>query len=195
MTRRRAVFAVVGVAAAALGVGGALWRERRLATLPPTGLPPAEGAVAGAGTGAVVVAADAGDLWQLRFPKPNGGELVMAEPRGRPLVLNFWATWCPPCVKEMPELERFYQARRASGWQVVGLAVDGPTPVRQFLDRVAIAFPIGLAGLEGTDLSRRLGNATGALPFTIVFDKDGQPLHRKLGETSFDELERWAAAR
>ncbi|MBC7717365.1 MAG: TlpA family protein disulfide reductase, partial [Pseudorhodobacter sp.] len=81
----------------------------------------------------------------------------MADLRGKPLLLNFWATWCPPCVKEMPLLDAFYQTHRARGWQVVGLAVDSPTPVRAFLERVPVSFPIGLAGMEGSELSRALG--------------------------------------
>ena len=77
---------------------------------------------------------------------------------------------------------------------VVGLAIDGPTPVREFLSRQPVRFDIGLAGFEGTDLSRELGNAQGALPFTAVFDAAGRIVQRKLGETSYDELVRWAAA-
>jgi thiol-disulfide isomerase/thioredoxin len=136
---------------------------------------------------------ESGGLWDMRFPQPGGGDLVMADLMGRPLVLNFWATWCPPCVKEMPELDRFHRSQPAGGARVVGLAVDGPTPVREFLARVPISFPIGLAGFEGTDLSRRLGNGQGALPFTAVFSADGRLRHRKLGETSFDELQTWLA--
>jgi thiol-disulfide isomerase/thioredoxin len=158
---------VAGVAAAA-GVGWSLWRQR------------------------TTDAASAG-LWALRFDRPEGGELVMAEWRGRPLVLNFWATWCPPCVKEMPELDRFHRAFAGRGWQVIGLAIDGPTPVREFLARVPVGFPIGLAGLQGTELVRQLGNATGSLPFTVLFGRDAVPLHRKLGETDFEELSNWAS--
>jgi thiol-disulfide isomerase/thioredoxin len=109
--------------------------------------------------------------------------------------MNFWATWCPPCVKEMPLLDQFHRQHRAAGWQVVGLAVDGPTPVRQFLARVPVGFAIGLAGFDGTELSRRLGNERGALPFTVVFGKEGRVLHRKLGEVTPEELATWAAAR
>jgi thiol-disulfide isomerase/thioredoxin len=140
------------------------------------------------------VADESGGLWDMRFPQPGGGELVMAALRGRPLVLNFWATWCPPCVKEMPELDRFQREFASAGWVVVGLAVDGPTPVREFLARTPVSYPIGLAGFEGIELSRRLGNARGALPFSAVFAADGRLVQRKLGETSHDELRRWARA-
>jgi thiol-disulfide isomerase/thioredoxin len=169
LNRRALLIGGLGSAALAAGVGWSAWQRRQLA-------------------------AESGGLWDLRFARPDGGELVMSSLLGRPLVLNFWATWCPPCVKEMPELDRFQRAHAAAGWQVVGLAVDGPTPVREFLGRVPIGFAIGLAGFEGTELSRRLGNSAGALPFTVVFGPDGRIRHRKAGETSFEELSRWASA-
>jgi thiol-disulfide isomerase/thioredoxin len=131
-------------------------------------------------------------FWTMVFPRPEGGELALADLRGQPLLLNFWATWCPPCVREMPALERFWQAHRASGWHVVGLAVDGPTPVREFLARSPVSYPIGLAGLDGTRLSRSLGNETGALPFTALFSAAGRLVERHLGEASASDLERFA---
>ena len=133
-------------------------------------------------------------FWQASFPQPGGGELAMATLRGQPLVLNFWATWCPPCVKEMPELDRFAKAFAGRGGRVLGLAVDNPTAVRQFLARQPVGYAIALAGFEGTELSRQLGNRTGALPYTAVFDRSGRVVQRKLGETTFDELNGWAQA-
>jgi hypothetical protein len=75
---------------------------------------------------------------------------------------------------------------------VVGLAIDSPTPVREFLARRPVGFPIGLAGLAGTDLSRTLGNANGSLPFTVVVGSDGRVIERKLGALSPADLARWA---
>lgn len=168
--RRALLFGSVAATAAAAGLGGAWWQGRRAAAF----------------------AAQTGGVWDLRFPQPGGGELVMQALRGRPLVLNFWATWCPPCVKEMPDLDRFQRQFAARGWQVVGLAIDAPTPVREFLARRPVSYPIGLAGLDGTSLSRRLGNEGGALPFTAVFDTAGRVVQRKLGETSLPEMQQWA---
>jgi thiol-disulfide isomerase/thioredoxin len=116
----------------------------------------------------------------------------MADLRGKPILLNFWATWCPPCIKEMPALDRFQQRYAAQGWQVVGLAVDGPTPVREYLQRLPVSFAIGLAGLDGADMSRRLGNTSGALPFSAVFNRDGRLIRRKLGQSTDAELDEWA---
>ncbi|MFM1855278.1 MAG: hypothetical protein RLZ83_587 [Pseudomonadota bacterium] len=130
--------------------------------------------------------------WNLGFPRPDGSTLKMATLWGRPLVLNFWATWCPPCIEELPDLEAFHRDRSGRGWQVVGLAVDSPRAVAAFLAKQPLSFHIGLAGLEGTDLSRQLGNERGALPFTAVFDRQGRVVQRKLGQTHRAELEQWA---
>jgi thiol-disulfide isomerase/thioredoxin len=180
MTRRTLWMAGAGAAAAGAGLGWQLWR-----------------APAGAGdaplAGAVEAPLAEAELafWQSSFPQPDGQTLALAPLRGRPLVLNFWATWCPPCVKEMPELDRFATAFAARGGRVVGLAVDNPTAVRQHLAKAPVGYLIGVAGFDGSQLSRSLGNSTGALPFTAVFDRRGAVVQRKLGETSFDELSHW----
>ncbi len=175
MTRRRALAAGLGVAAASVGLG---WALRQQLTRPPAETVDAE-------------AQAPVDVWSLRFERPGGGELAMGAFRGRPLLLNFWATWCPPCVEEMPMLDRFEREQRASGWQVVGLAVDSAGPVQDFLARQPVGFAIGLAGIEGVGLSRSLGNTRGALPFSVIFDARGEVVERKLGVLSRDELAAW----
>ncbi len=127
-------------------------------------------------------------LLSQRFQRPQGGELALSGMRGRLLVVNFWATWCPPCVREMPQLDRFHQTIRDRPGQVIGLAIDAPMAVREFLARIPVGFPIGLAGLEGAELMRQLGNDAGALPFTVMIDPRGQIAWRKLGETTMEEL-------
>jgi thiol-disulfide isomerase/thioredoxin len=138
--------------------------------------------------------ASSGGLWVERFERPGGGELVMDTLRGRPLLVNFWATWCPPCVKEMPEIDRFARAMAPRGQQVVGLAIDSPVPVREFLARTPVGYAIGLAGLTGSELAKRLGNEMGGLPFTALFDRRGALVRRKLGETTEAELLTWVDA-
>jgi len=112
--------------------------------------------------------------------------------QGRPLVINFWATWCAPCVEEMPLLDIFFRQNVAKGWQMVGLAIDQPSRVRQYLSQNAISYPIGLAGMAGTELGRLLGNEVGGLPFTVVLDGKGSLIQRKLGKLSAQEIQAWA---
>ena len=183
MNRRSLLVTGVAAVAAAAGVGGAWWRERRQLG--------AEGAAAASSVSAPTAAAD---IWAQRFDQPDGGELVLANLKGQPLLLNFWATWCPPCVTEMPLLDRFQTAQRGRGWQVVGLAVDSPTPVREFLARQPMSFLIGLAGLNGIELARSLGNASGALPFSVVFDRSGNAVRTKLGSLHDKDLSDWVSA-
>jgi thiol-disulfide isomerase/thioredoxin len=168
---RRLALAAAGAAAVSAGAWWS-WRQREPQLAP----------------------AEAAALWNLKLETPAGGQLAFAELRGKPLVLNFWATWCAPCVREMPQFDRFFREFAAEGWQVVGVAIDNARAVNDFLAKRPVTYPVVLAGLGGTELSRTLGNTAGALPFTVVFDAGGRVVQRRLGETSFDELRQWAVS-
>ncbi|HEX5738649.1 MAG TPA: TlpA disulfide reductase family protein [Hydrogenophaga sp.] len=141
---------------------------------------------------AAVMAGAEAAFWEARFDGPLGESVRLADWRGRPLLVNFWATWCPPCVEELPLLNAFHAAHSPKGWQVLGLAVDQAAPVRSFLQKLPLNFPVGMAGFAGTELSRSLGNLTGGLPFTVVFDAAGFVVHRKIGQISEADLTQWA---
>lgn len=132
------------------------------------------------------------NLWGQSFASLEGAPLAMAAFRGRPLLLNFWATWCPPCIEELPLLNRFYGERRAQGWQVLGVAVDQPPAVRKFLEKLPLAYPVAIATSGGMQLGRALGNLQGGLPFTVVFGAEGRIRHRKIGQVQAEDLSRWA---
>jgi thiol-disulfide isomerase/thioredoxin len=167
---RRSWLAVAGVTLAA---GGVAYAMRRGATSSGV-LTPAETA-----------------FWQQKFNQMDGNALPMAVFRGKPLIVNFWATWCPPCLAELPLLNAFYAENAAKGWQVLGLAVDQATSVKRFLARSPLSFPVAMAGFEGADLSRSLGNLSGGLPFTVVFGPAGDVRHRKIGQLSPNDLAAW----
>lgn len=130
-------------------------------------------------------------LWQRSFATPEGAPLALADWRGQPLIVNFWATWCPPCVRELPLLSEFAGRKAAHGIQVVGLAVDKEPAVQKFLQRQPLAFPVGMAA-DGSQLTRELGNANGGLPFTVLLGRDGKLQQRKIGELSAQDLAQWA---
>ena len=173
--RRRALLTGGVAAGAALaGAGVAWWRWTSQAGMEPEPISP--------------------EFWSLSFDTPSGGSLSMATLRGRHVLLNFWATWCPPCIEELPLLDAFQQEHAPKNWQVVGLAIDQPSAVTRFLARTPVRFPIGMAGLSGTDLARSLGNVGGGLPFTVVLGPDGRIRQRRMGKLSAADLAGWAAA-
>lgn len=174
--RRR--WLVGGVAALAVAGGAGLGGWMRRSGSPEAALSPAEA-----------------QLWAQSFDTPSGDTLALSRFRGRPLLVNFWATWCPPCIEELPMLDRFFQEESARGWQVLGLAIDQPSAVRAFLQKRPLGFPNALAGFGGTELGKSLGNATGALPFTVVLGAAGTVLQRKMGKVSHDDLAQWRQLR
>jgi thiol-disulfide isomerase/thioredoxin len=128
-------------------------------------------------------------LWRMQWPTPDGGSLAMKSFAGKPVLVNFWATWCPPCIAELPLIERFYQENKAKNWQVLGIAVDRTEAVQPFLQQNPLSFPQAMAGMQGVELSRSLGNLSGALPFTVVFNATKVVVHRKMGTITENELQ------
>ena len=179
--RRHMLTAGVGLVAALTGAGGAWWQSTRA---------PQETVQ----TKTLATASSLDDLWQMRFDTPEGGQLAMQTLRGKPLLVNFWATWCPPCVEELPLLERFYLQNKSKSMQIVGLAVDKPEAVRTFLKKLTLSFPIGVIDLSGVALSKSWGNLSGGLPFSVMLAANGQLMQRKMGKLAEDDLKTWLDA-
>ena len=125
-----------------------------------------------------------------RYNDATGTERAMADHRGRVVVVNFWATWCAPCVEEIPMFSRV-SARHAGRVDFVGLGIDSPGNIAGFYLKLKPSYPLVVAGAAGTDLTRALGNPTGALPFTVVLGPDGKILASKLGRVDEATLEGW----
>ena len=143
-----------------------------------------------------VAVAAVGDPMPALALQDLGGQPVSlpASFAGRPLLVNFWASWCGPCLEEMPALQRYAAAQGPDGVQVVGIALDDPAAVRAFLQRVPVRYPIFLDTPGPADSSVRLGNPKGVLPYSVLVSADGRLLRQRIGPFARGEIARWAAA-
>jgi thiol-disulfide isomerase/thioredoxin len=119
---------------------------------------------------------------------PDGKLVNTEEWRGKVLVVNFWASWCPPCVEEMPTLDKLQAEFKSQNVLFVGIGIDSPSNIREFLKNTPVSYPIVIGGLEGSNLSKQMGNAQGALPYTVTINANGKASNSKLGKISEDEL-------
>ncbi len=159
-TSRRAAIAGVAAAFAALG-GWFVWQRYGPASV--------------GGNDAVAL------LYRQTLPDHRAEEFALTRLRGKTVVLNFWATWCPPCIDEMPELAELHREIADRNATVLGIGIDSASNIREFADKHGFPYPLLVAGLGGTELARQFGNKAGALPFTVVIDSDGRIVERRLG--------------
>jgi thiol-disulfide isomerase/thioredoxin len=166
-------FAGAGVLAAL--AGASLWSAGN------TGLPSQPKTAPVEATSATIMASKFVDL--------DGNGRVLGQLAGKVIVVNFWATWCTPCVEEMPGFARLQSRWESKGVRFVGLANDDPEKVRAFGQRLAINYPLWTGEAAVMDLSRRLGNRIGVLPHTVLLDGDGKVIESRIGIYAEDKLE------
>ena len=104
------------------------------------------------------------------------------------LVINFWASWCPPCVEEMPLLAKLSSESDNSKVQFIGIGIDSPSNIREFLTKTNVPYQIIVGGLEGSNWGKKLGNEQGALPYTIIISPNGNKVFSKLGKITEDDV-------
>lgn len=153
-------------------------------------------AVAGGVAGALFVQSGTGAarLLDTPFADLSGKTRRVVDWQGQVRVCNFWATWCAPCREEIPLLVAAKQQYAARGLEVIGIGVDRVEKIREFADKYKITYPILVAGSEAIDVMREIGNKAGGLPYTVVLDRTGRIVERRLGAYEKAELERTLAA-
>ncbi|MDD4916076.1 MAG: TlpA disulfide reductase family protein [Methylococcales bacterium] len=122
------------------------------------------------------------------FPDTAETQQPLSQWRGKLLVINFWATWCPPCLKEIPEFIRLQAEYQRHGLQFVGIAIDDKQSVLKYLQDGGVNYPVLIAGDGGIAYARQLGNIINAVPYTVIVDQPGQVVYRQPGEFSPDSL-------
>ncbi len=127
------------------------------------------------------------DAIQLALKDYLGNEQPHEQWQGKVLLINFWATWCAPCREEMPMLADFQDRYREQGLQILGVAIDDPEPVQRFADTMDINYPLLISDDTTPDLMYKY-NEVGAIPFTLITDRSGVVVDKKLGVFTSEEL-------
>ncbi|MGE5153662.1 MAG: TlpA family protein disulfide reductase [Bdellovibrio bacteriovorus] len=169
---------LVTLLAGGISVGSAILGERLLT----------EGL--GTGTQGSASGASLATLPDFSLPDLNGQEVASRTWAGQVLVINYWASWCPPCLREMPMLIRAQEALAGHGVRFVGIAIDRAEDARAFVSQYPVNYPVLVGNPDAVELSRRLGNRLQGLPFTVIFDRRGRRVFSRTGELGAEEL--WA---
>lgn len=120
-------------------------------------------------------------LHQASYPDPQGRPQALSQWTGKLRVVNFWASWCAPCREEMPDFDDLARQYREQGVEFIGIAVDTQANVQAFLQNQPVSYPILIGEGGAHSLARALGNTSGALPYTLVLDPEGQVVKQHLG--------------
>lgn len=129
-------------------------------------------------------------FYSASFADEKNMQQPMQTYQGKILVVNFWATWCPPCREEMPELSALQQQYASQNVQVLGLAIDDVETMQTFQKENPVDYPLFSAEMQGMDIADGLGNHKGGLPYTVIIDANGQVIETYLGRVSKPLLEK-----
>lgn len=127
-------------------------------------------------------------LFSKTLPDAQNKPQALAQWQGKTVLVNFWATWCPPCVAEMPELLALQTEQAKNNLQIIGIGIDSAANIKQFSEKYKITYPLLADGLNGSELSRQFGNQAGGLPFTVLISADGQIKKLYLGRLNMQQV-------
>ncbi|MCH2190655.1 MAG: TlpA family protein disulfide reductase [Gammaproteobacteria bacterium] len=131
------------------------------------------------------------ELLNAKLMTSEGESKIVKSNLGDLTLINFWATWCTPCRREMPLFETFYQNNKANGFQIIGIAIDNQANAQPMLDSMGITYPILYAEQTGIKLMELSGNQSGGMPYSILVDKKGTVIDLKLGQVHEPQLNDW----
>jgi len=123
------------------------------------------------------------------FPDSNGKVQSLDQWRGEILVVNFWATWCPPCREEMPELSKLHEHYQGKGVVVLGIAAEDVAKISEFIKETQVSYPLLAGDMEAMNLGNALGNNKGVLPYTVILDRNGNVAKTFFGQVNHGMLE------
>jgi len=166
MKKNSVIFGVIAVVFAALGV---MWGNKHLHPQAPESSP-------------------IDILLAKSMTDANGRPQNLSQWKNKGLIVNFWATWCAPCVQEMPELSALQPEISPANIQIIGIGIDSAVNIAEFAAKYKITYPLYVGGLDASELSRQLGNQAGGLPFTLLIGRDGTVKKTYLGRLKMEEL-------
>ncbi len=128
------------------------------------------------------------ELIEFSLPDLEGKQHRISEWQDKIRIINFWATWCPPCLKEIPEFIKIQNEFADKGIQFIGIALDDKKSVKEYLSAHPVNYPILLDDGQATFLSRQLGNVFNAVPFTLIVNRQKQIIYQQPGEINREKI-------
>jgi len=125
---------------------------------------------------------------EISLPDVSGKQRHLSEWQGKIRIINFWATWCPPCLKEIPEFIKLQLEFKNNNIQFIGIAIEDLATVKEYLNNNPVNYPMLIGGDKAIALSQQLGNIVNAVPFSLIINQQGQIIHRQPGELSREKI-------
>ncbi|MBD3669545.1 MAG: TlpA family protein disulfide reductase [Gammaproteobacteria bacterium] len=123
------------------------------------------------------------------LPDTEGKMRNIAEWDGKVILLNFWASWCPPCREELPDFVRLYEDYKDKGFMVVGVGIDKRQDLVDFMNSMGVEYPVMVSETEGIRIAQAYGNKIGALPYSVIIDREGRIVESHISLLTYEDVE------